>query len=408
MKNPIQRSLWIGLVLLCSLCSLSAQQILSYEDLLPHTIYFSLGHDLELNQEVVEKLSKDLQEARYVGLAELHRSRNLSLFTVALLKLLHKEGFNQFALELGPYSAQMLQHISSQPSEIRERIRQINQTYGSKLFDIAPFVFADRMEDALFLEKAAELNVNLWGLDQEFFDSFELHLDSVFALSPKDNEQVMNLYQECKSNIKKWRKKEIRKRDFAYTCTLLEDQFLQDFFNQFEGNALAEEYIQAIKVSLEIYCKNEQGKGSNQERANYMKRNFEEYYRRAEMMGSQPKVFVKMGSVHLSKATSIFGVEDLGKYLTERAQSEESAYLNIRHLRRYRNGRDLIGKKGWREVGLLMQLGKKNMWTLTDLRPIRKRLEAGEYTTDKHISYELRNYDFLLIPPNDRKSRPNF
>lgn len=401
-------SLFIGLNLLCLSFSAFTQKPLTAEDLLPYTTHFDLKENLSLEGEVADILEKEIQAHQFVGLAELHRSKNLSLFTVAFLKLLHKHEFDYFAMELGPISAQFLQKYAENPDQVGERIKQINRSYGSKTFDIAPFVFADRKEDALFMEEAARLDFELWGLDQEFFDSFELHLDSIYATADKKGGEIESLYMECKSNIRKWRRKELWKGNFAYTCKLLEDESLNDFFTSFKGNLIAEPHIDAVKSSLRIYCKNEQGKGSNQERAYYMQSNFEQRYKQAQTKKEQPRVFIKMGSVHLSKGTSIFGVDDMGKFLEEKAALEKTAYLNIRHLRRFRNGKDLIGKKGWEEVGLLMKLGKKDRWTLTDLRPMRKALQRGEIQVDKHISYELMNFDFLLIPPNDKKSKPNF
>ncbi|MEM8890018.1 MAG: hypothetical protein AAGD28_18720 [Bacteroidota bacterium] len=401
-------SLFIGLNFLCLSFGGFGQKQLSHEALLPYTTYFDLDESLSLPEDVSQILEVELKTHRFVGLAELHRSKNLSLFTAAFLKLLHEEDFNYFALEVGPISAQMLQAYSQTPDKIAEKIRQSNRTYGSKTFDIAPFVFADRKEDALFLKEAARRDYELWGLDQEFYDSFELHLDSIYAKDLKKGAEIKGLYEECKSNIRKWRKKEIWKGNFAYTCSLLEDQSLTAFFSYFTGNPEAETHIEAVTTSLKIYCKNEQGKGSNQERAYYMQSNFEQMYKKAQVKDQQPRVFIKMGSVHLSKGTSIFGVDDMGKFLEEKAAMEKTSYLNIRHLRRYRNGKDLIGKKGWTEVGLLMKLGKKDAWTLTDLRPMREALQKGEIQADKHITYELLNFDFLLIPPNDRKSKPNF
>lgn len=385
-----------------------AQTPLAPEDLLPYTTYFSLSDEFDIEGEAAKILEHEIQRHQFVGLGELHQSQLLSYFTKGLLNLLKQNGYNYFSMEVGPYSAHTLQEVSQVPSSTAENIKRLNKRYGNKLLDISPMVFADKEEDAVFLEKASELGFEFWGLDQEFFDSFELHLDAIYGFEQHPNSTLEQLYLTCKSKIRKWNRKAVLSRKFNFTCSLQEDEDIQSFFAHFKENKLAQDRIHAVKVSWEIYCKNERGLSSNQDRGDYMKANFDSLYVQALQKEANPKVFVKLGSVHLSKGTSIFRVDDMGKHLHEKAVENQSSFLNIRHLRRYRNGKDLIGSRGWESVGLLMKVGKKEEWTLTDLRPLRERLLTGELTADKNITYELKNYDFLLIPPNDKKAKANF
>ena len=386
---------------------LQAQKTLTAGDLIAKARYFSINQDYKLSPEISKILQEEISQNQFVGLAELHQSQQLSFFTAALIDLLQKESFQYFAMEVGPFSAQTLQHISSNPNKTADRIKALNVAYGHKLFQMTPLIFADRKEDVLFIERASELQFEFWGLDQEFIFSYEMHLDTLYSQATSKTEALKKNYLECKSIIKQWGRKSAKSRKFAFNCKLQQDPALKTFFDYFKGNEQAEERIRALQLSWDVYCKNESGKNSNQQRADYMKANFDKKYVAAQT-GEKPKVFVKMGSVHLTKGRSPFGVDDLGKHLLEKSQKNNSGFLNIRHLSRYRNGKDLIGKKGWERVGLLMEAGKKDRWTLVDLRPFREKLKSEELKTDKAIAYEIYNYDLLLIPPDDRKSTPNF
>lgn len=45
---------------------------------------------------------------------------------------------------------------------------------------------------------------------------------------------------------------------------------------------------------------------------------------------------------------------------------------------------------------------KKTEWIVVDLRSLREKLKKGEIATNEIYTYELLNYDLLLLPPNDR------
>ncbi len=94
--------------------------------------------------------------------------------------------------------------------------------------------------------------------------------------------------------------------------------------------------------------------------------------------------------------------------LVQKSQKNDSGFLTIRHLSRYRNGKDVTGKKGWEGLELLMQMGEKEQFTIVDLRPMRKMIKSGELKADDKISWELNSYDLLLIPPDDLKAQLNY
>lgn len=381
------------------------QKQLSIEDLKSNTVYFSMPQQQAFDASTQQVLLKAIGENQFVGLAELHRSQKLSYFTTAFLKLLQEKGFKYFALEVGPFSANVLHKVAQKPNETQENIRKINQTY--RLYNQTPLVFADRKADATFIAEASRLGFDFWGLDQEFIFSYEMHIDALYNLANQKTPALKNLYKQVKSKVRKWGKKSVRNHKYQYNCQLLQDPDIQHFFSKLKDNTTAQKRIKALKISWGIYCQEEQRKGASQRRANYMKSNFDSLYAQASNK-ELPKVFVKMGSVHLTRGTSPFGIQDAGKHLREKAQKNQTKFMTIRHLRRFRNGKDLMKKKSWQSVKLLISVGKKDQWTWTDLRPLREKVKNGTLVTDKSTKFELFSYDYMLIPPNDTKSKTNF
>lgn len=373
-----------------------------------HTIHFSLGPRYELTGQVREVLKKELSRNQFVGLAELHGSEQLSYFTTGLMELLTEEGFKHFAMEMGPYQANVLTHLSLKTDGLSENIRQANQAYGNKLLRITPLIFANHTEDALFLEKARDSNVRLWGLDQEHQSSYEMHFDTLYARVKNKSTELTALYQKSKTTARKWNRKEVLKPKFMMSCELMWNETIDKFLQAVSIDKASKDRVKDIRTSWSIYCDSENGKGSNQKRANYMKANFDSLLNVTSATEAQPKVFLKFGSVHLAKGLSPYGVDDIGKYVNEIADKSQSGFLNIRHLKRYRNGKDLIGKKGWENSTNFMKQGLKDQWTLMDLRPLRALLADGKLNCTKAEAFEIRSYDFILISPNDHSAKQNF
>ena len=111
--------------------------------------------------------------------------------------------------------------------------------------------------------------------------------------------------------------------------------------------------------------------------------------------------------MHLTHGNSQYGRFDVGRHLHEKAKENKTGFLSIRHVWRYKNGKDQVGKKGWERTSFLMQMGKIDKWTLIDLRPLKKKLKSGEISVDKGTEWELNNYDLFLISPNDKKDKIN-
>lgn len=384
------------------LSSIRAQQPLTSELLEQSAVRFSLNTEGQFDNDTRQKWIEWIGANQFVGLAEVHNSAQLSKFTKALLNVLNEQGFEHFAMEMGPNTASLLKEKTTASDQTSTAIKKLNQTYGKKSSYNTPLVFANKVEDAIFIQEAAKLNYNFWGLDQEYAGSYEMLVDQIYANSTNRDGSFINAYEKAKASIRKVIFKNKYKGQSVY-CWYLSSKEINEFFSQVENKASLK-IIEDIRMSWNIYCKHSQG-GSNQLRANYMNKNFDSYL---DEHGNEAKVFVKLGGIHLTHGVSTFGVDDVGLYLTEKSKKDGAGFLNIRHLIAYRNGKSNIGKSGWETVTVFLELGRKNQWTVVDLRPIRAMLNRGEITANSKYAFELMSYDILLISPDDQYPKVNY
>lgn len=382
---------------------LQAQEELTAALLEEQAIRFKLTDEYALPEDAGQTWREWIAEDQFVGLAEVHNSQQLSFFTTALLELLNDKGFEHFALELGPNSAAVLNEGTSTGVVVGARIKAINQQYGKNSIYKTPLIFVNKQADAVFMNKSEALGYSFWGLDQEYAFSFEMLFDRIFTFYPNPSSEQETQYREAKALLQKNIFKDKVKGQPVY-CWYLSDPTLNSFLDGFAGTPEIDKLIADIRESWDIYCKSASGQGSNQQRANYMKKNFDENSAKT----NNPKVLLKLGGVHLTHGKSPFGVNDIGMHLHNRVAENNSGFLSIRHLITYRNGKSNIGKSGWESVTMFLELGRKDQWTAVDLRPFRKQLQDGLITTTDKYSFELMSYDILLISPDDQYDRANY
>ena len=364
---------------------------------------FTLAEDHTFSKEADETWKAWLEGSQYVGLAEVHNSKQLSFFTAALLNTLNDIEYANFALELGPNSIKTLISSGNNERNLGERIKAINQRYGKKSIYKTPLIFINKEADAIFMNRAEALSYKFWGLDQEYAYSYAMLVDRIYELYPDPTNDQTSIYQQAKALLQKNIYKDKIDGQPVY-CWYQNNEILSQFINDFAGKSSVDQIIADIQESWDIYCKSATGKGSNQQRADYMKKNFDNFLAQDDTQ----KVFVKMGGVHLTHGKSPFGVNDLGLYLHKKAKANNSEFVSIRHLITYRNGKSNIGKSGWKSVTMFLELGRKDQWTAVDLRPFRKQLQDGAITTTDKYRYEIMSYDILLISPDDQYDKANY
>ena len=381
----------------------SAQEVLTQDLLEKYTYRFSLNADHEFEGEGKEKWTEWTIGNQFIGIAEVHNSAQLGAFTSALLKLLHEQDFNHLVMEMGPNTAKILEENTKPASLTTENIKSLNRKYGKKGLSRTPFIFADKIEDAQFLQTAADLGYSFWGIDQEFARSYEMLIDHLYSGFETKTADFEKDYLNAKTELQTLIHKDKHKGQPVFGWYIWSEPI--DIFLRHFKDEESLKVIQDIKTSWDIYNNSATGKGSNQQRADYMKKNFEQILHEN---GSGTKALIKLGGVHLTHHLSPFGVDDMGKYLTEKADQNNTGFLSIRHLIPYRNGKSNVGKSSWQDVSQLLELGRKDQWTVIDLRPIRAMLDRGEITASKNLLYELRSYDLVLLTPDDQYPKVNY
>ena len=392
------------LTILCTTITFS-QKRLKLNDVRKHTKYFTVSKNFQFSENILPILNEEAKNSQFIGLAEVHQSEQLSFFTTAFLNVLKANGYNNLALEIGEHSASILENLSKNPIKTSENLKSYNKRYGKNRFPYIPFIFIDKNADAKFVKEASKLSYDLWGLDRECEFSYLMLLDDIYAKSSKSTE-INKDYIAARKVMKKIVFKDKVSGHSKY-CWLLNERTINTFFNTVSDNPVLKVYAQELRNSWNIYCKVLKRKGGSTERAKYMRRKFDSLYNISKKTEDLPKVLVKLGGVHLTHGNSQYGRYDVGRHLHEKAKEKNTNFLAIRHVYRYRNGKDQVGKKGWKKTRFLMQMGKKEQWALIDLRPIKKMVKENKLRIDKGTAWELKNYDWFLISPNDSKGKIN-
>jgi hypothetical protein len=377
--------------------SLTAQQALTADHLLAYAHRFTITENHTFSDSTRQLWKHLIGDCRVVGIAEKHHSRELNKFTAALLPVLNEIDFNAFALELGPNSADILNELAADSVSLSESIRQLNRRYGKKPASKTPLVFVNRQSDAHFMNEAQELGFDFWGLDQEYVYSFEMLLDRIDSLA--SNESNRQLFKAAKEMLHKNLFKSKVRGEPIY-CWYQSNETINEYLNSVSKNQQAQRIVEDMRKSWEIYCKEASGIYASQQRADYMKSNFDSSFKTR----NPNKVLLKMGNIHLTHDVSPFGVNDLGKHITEKSEAEGWGYINIRFFNPYLNGKYRGDKSS---LKMLKSIGKKDQWTVVDLRVIRGLILNEELQANDPYLYEVMNYDLLLLAPDDKYDDKN-
>ena len=299
-----------------------------------------------------------------------------------------------------------MEEISKKSSKTFEELKKLNRKYGKSKFPYVPFIFVDKIADAKFIEKASELKYNLWGIDREYEFSYLIHLDELYSRVKNKTSEITKAYEKARKKIAKINFKLKVSGESKY-CWMINEPMMKEFFSLIDSDQELARYIREMKNSWSIYCRFVRGKGGSNARARYMRRKFDSLYSEAKKVDEIPKVLVKLGGVHLTHGKSIFGRYDVGNHLHDKAKENKTGFLAIRHMWRYKNGSDQSKKKNYEGTRFLLSLGKKDQWTLIDLRPLKKLWMDKKIIVDKGTEWELKSYDLFLISPDDTKGKVN-
>lgn len=328
--------------------------------------------------------------------------------------MLSKAGFNNFAIEVGPHSAEKLEQLSIPYKGTRSMLSNFYSTYEFKEIGDIPIPFFHGKADADFLMEASKYEMDLWGLDQEYWSSVFFLLDELeqLAISKPDFETIQIKKKTAEEKIREWMIKEDNDEEgFKVFSLILKEPAVIDFFNVFdESDIKAQEIIKDLKISWDIYD-NYRGGVSHDTRVAYMFDNFNENYAIKRKTNPLPKVFMKIGALHAFKV-KVYNTMEIGSLTEKMAEENGTISTNIRAMNRYfeMDGevKDLL-KENPKRIGTnlpFLNFAKKDEWTIIDLKPIRADLEAGRIqlpeANTKQLELLIYGFDYELIFPVNR------
>ncbi|WP_254519253.1 hypothetical protein [Aquimarina sp. Aq78] len=257
-----------------------------------------------VNNEIIGSgknyIKKEAKSSQFFMIGELHGNKETPQFTSAILNLLKPEGYNNFAVEIGPFSKKKLISILKQKNGI-DSLSKFYRKYNSD-DSTNPIPFFDGMDEVNMLQVALTNNYNIWGIDQEFVYGAPFLFDDIFNKinkSKNNSEDYKKLYKKARLVILKY----LTMKSKSKFNLLLEDKSISEFISESKGiyKEITTQLVE-LEKSWKIYA---YGNGptkqyfkSNNSRAIMMKHYFFDYYKKALLDESHPKMILKMGSMH--------------------------------------------------------------------------------------------------------------
>ncbi|WP_196885061.1 hypothetical protein [Aureivirga sp. CE67] len=393
----------INFLLFILTCGVFAQNELKSSDVAKFAYEFEIVNNDFVGKDV-SILENRISESQFFLLGEQHFSPEISEFTNALLPKLKKNGFNYFALEVGPNSTQKMCSLI----EKENSLYNFNSEFYAKYKDI-PFPFFDGKKDEMFLKTALNESFEIWGIDQEFITAHLFLIDELYELSD-DKKAVRKKYKKAKQFVDEILKDEGN----GMHESLLNSKELEAFFAKCNSEK-QKEIIEDLKISWNIYRFNDQRKyvENNRTRMQYMKLKFGENYKKAAKKEENPKVVIKMGSMHLMKGKNWLGNYDLGNTFNEIASMNGTKSTSINCFARFEeteNGEiyDYLDEKEAKYVKPLLELAKKDKWILIETKPILELVAKKKIKLEEDLEILLNGFDFVLFSPIRTQVKMNF
>lgn len=392
---------------------------LSEKDLEKNIYYFEVS-DGKLTGDGAKFLIDELSKHQFVLLGEYHGSHQISKFTSAIIPVLHDAGFRNFGLEIGPVSVDILHELSKDSAKTVENLNAFNSKFyvSTKNRTFTPIPFFSYVEDAEFLAETSKRKWNLIGLDQEFSFSYLPLLERMYKnLKPKQQKELKDIYEKAVATVKNAYVTDENGGKSSYLAISESAEYNRFLDSAAEGNSSNKKIADALRKTTDIYTKNILRRyfEANSNRVEYMKKNLMQGFSEVKFDLRKDKMLLKMGGVHTGKGFSPLSLFEIGNTLNELAEFHGNKSLHINFGSRFyiENGKEidaLADKNGFLyRFQALLQMSKKDKWTLIDLRPLRSDVfYARKFKMDEIIWDIFRNHDFYLIAPTDIDPKPNF
>lgn len=368
---------------------------------------FTYPFNIENNKLIglgADTLKNAIRESQFFMLGEEHMSPEISELTNVLLPYFSSNGYKNFALEVGPFTAKIIQ----KEIKFKNSLYEFNSSFYAKYKDV-PIPFFDGTKDEEFIKTTLKNNFKLWGLDQEYITAPLFLLDEINSIL-KDSNSTKELYRKAKEYLTQQLSSFNSEKENQYFEMFDSDNDFTKYIKHC-NNPKQKEIINALRISMDIY--KQQNWNGNQVRMEYMKRNFSNNYKIAQKKDDFPKVLIKMGSMHLGWGKSWLGIYDLGNMINELANYNGTKSVSINCFSRYieeENGTisDYMSDQEGKNLSLILELATKDSWTLVDNKKIIELTRNRKIKLNNDLNFLLSRYDYILFAPLKTKVKNNY
>lgn len=335
-----------------------------------------------------EKIIKEAQNTDFVMIGEDHFTNEIPFFCNAITSQIK---FDNFFCEIDPYSSKIIE--SKIKTLTDNQLREYEADFGNT------FSFFAMSSEFDLLKKTVKSGTTVYGLDQ--------------VLMIADRLICRELKNQTKNKDAKVIYERIEKRSKELFANFLKDpnnpmyMMMEDFDNDLKEltalklSSYESEAIEKMKLSAKIYKEQ-----NHHLRIQLMKNQLMENY----SDWKDKKNFFKFGANHLAKGESFLKIYDIGNLINNIADSNFSSSLHILIIGK--SGAQGSPFKGFPEQTInadseslkplkpfFDMVVNPNDWYCLDMKPIRKKVEDGEITTNIQLARIINGFDYVVIIP---------
>jgi hypothetical protein len=352
-----------------------------------------------------ENVLRDSSEKPSISSGRISRRYSNSWLNTALVELLSPLGYGAHAAEIGPSAAAYLHQIMKSGA-VEDSLRSLNGRYYQMLNEDAPIPFFNGAEDAMILKTMQTNEIQLHGIDQEYFSGIPMLFD-MMKLSPC-GEALQDEFDLVSSILERSYQRDDRESRFDMCGFLLGNDSIQNLREQLQELDCKEALVifDSWSISMDIYSRNfRRGGYSHKTRINLLRNQFQKVL---ESLAVDEKLFLRIGALHTARSHRL-GAYDIGNLTQEMGLASVSFTSTSRFFESDGEVRDLWKEQS--EMGVLFsfrQLGQKEQWRIVDLKELEKDWRKGKFELANDYSYHLlrqiiEDYDYLLITPLDKE-----
>jgi hypothetical protein len=360
-------------------------------------------------------LQSAIAQSRFVLVGEDHGIAQTPEFTAALCRAAGPEGFHTMAVEEGPLAAAQLAGFAGRTDGLAQ-LAAFMKTFPTSMFVSSVREEFDMLQQCARTGQGA---FDLWGLNHEGLNAGGLILSRVLATRLGDQSRLA-MQQLLRKNDDAYRKAVQSGSIFDLFMIAADDKELADgaALLQRDGGPEARSLFASLVESHQMNRTSPADYENARRRERLMKTLFAaDYVRAARAAAAPPKVLLKFGGYHVYRGLSPVHGSSIGNYVAEFAEAQGAQSLHIRLLPV--KGSAIIyprvGQPGQsRPFNYADQPGARYLqpiftnvlpsdWTMFDLRPLRKGLNApGAMSPD--LATLVFGYDLLVVVPEGTPS----